>query len=419
MTSIGRKKLLSFSFKNKKVEGQTKDSGRVSTATETEENLKHEMISSILKNNEQSVEAPVTFADVDDDPFESPSTNAPHIDPPPSGKKTGDSGPKKGPKKDKVTELIAAIESTSEKMIAPSIDLTTGQITYPILAEIGEPEENIGFLEELSSPSLDILDKTVYERFAVCPKHPNSLSVNIRLYCPRCSSMEIEKLHLIEHRRCGYISEKKNFASTPDGVITSCPSCKKEIRDMKKEIGIPAMWYRCKDCEEKFDDVNIKLYCRKHNHDFDMFESNTIEIPGYKLKNLSDNSNTSIAPILDKLKQVLYSHGFESEENYNVRGKSGNQHHVNVYGKDQNNRTVFIFVKNPNAESDNSELNSKIIEVLDTSPTVAILIGFPSISEKAKSITSNYNISLVTEQDPKLILSEIEKILSEKIPKVV
>ena len=64
------------------------------------------------------------------------------------------------------------------------------------------------------------------------------------------------------------------------------------------------------------------------------------------------------------------------------------------------------------------QLNSKIIDVLDTTPTVAILIGFPSISEKAKSITSNYNISLVTEQEPKAILSSIDNILTEKIPKI-
>jgi len=64
------------------------------------------------------------------------------------------------------------------------------------------------------------------------------------------------------------------------------------------------------------------------------------------------------------------------------------------------------------------ELNSKIIEVLDTTPTVAILIGFPSISEKAKSITSSYNISLVTEQDPQEILTSIDRVLSDKVPKI-
>jgi hypothetical protein len=399
-------------LKNKKVEGKAKEpEDTEEVARQTEDNLKHEMISSILKNNEPSenIEKPVTFADLNTNPFEpTVTTNKPKkpIKPPISGSKA-----------DKISQLIKAIESTKEKMIVPSIDMNQGLVSYPILAQIGENTDNIEFLDELASPSLDILDKIIYERFAVCPQHPDSLLVNVRLYCPKCSSMNIEKLHLIEHRRCGYISERKNFESTPDGVITKCPSCKKEIRDMNKEIGIPAMWYTCSECNEKFDDVLIKLHCRRFNHDFDMNQSHAVAIPGYTLKNLADNSNTSIAPILSKLKELFSSHGFTAEENYTVRGKSGNQHHVNIFGHDDQNRTVFIFVKNPNAESDNSELNSKIIAVLDTSPDIAILIGFPSISEKAKSITSNYNISLVHEQEPKAILASIDKILSEKIPK--
>ena len=112
---------------------------------------------------------------------------------------------------------------------------------------------------------------------------------------------------------------------------------------------------------------------------------------------------------------MLSNYGFSPEENYTVTGKSGNHHNVNIYGVNSQNRTIFIFIKNPNIENDNSELNSKIIEVLDTNPSITILIGFPSISEKAKSITSNYNISLVTEQKPDEILSSIDKILSEKV----
>ena len=97
-------------------------------------------------------------------------------------------------------------------------------------------------------------------------------------------------------------------------------------------------------------------------------------------------------------------------------GNSGNHYRINIYGEDQHKRTIFIYIRNPNAENDNSELNSKIIEVLDTSPTVTILIGFPSISEKAKTITSNYNISVLTENDPELILVSIKDILASKVP---
>ena len=322
------------------------------------------------------------------------------------------------PESEKISRLIKAIETSTEKMIVPFIDMGEGKISYPILAKIEEDVDNLDFLEKLASQNFDILERTVYERLVVCPEHPGTMSTSVQLHCPRCASMDISKLHLIEHKRCGYISENKNFEISEDGKIIACPSCKKPIHDAKKEISRPAMWYTCNECKEKFDDVSIKMRCRKFNHDFEISDAHSIPIPGFSLKNLQDASNSSISPILKPLKNLLDSFGFSAEENYTLTGKSGNHYRINIYGEDKNKRTVFIYVKNPNAESDNSELNSKIIEVLDTSPNVAILIGFPSISEKAKTITSNYNISIITEQNPDNILSSIKNILSEKVSKL-
>jgi len=322
------------------------------------------------------------------------------------------------PESEKISKLIKAVETSNEKMITPLLDIGQGKITYPILEQIGEPIDNLDFLEKLTSENFDILKRTVYERITVCPDHPESMATSVRLYCPGCTSMDISKLHLIEHKRCGYISENKNFEFSNDGKVISCPSCKKQIQDASREIARPAMWYSCNECNEKFDDVSVKLYCRKANHDFEISDAHSILIPGFIIKNLEDTSNSSISPILKSLKNLLDSFGFSANENHTVIGKSGNTYRINIHGEDENKRTVFIYVKNPNAESDNSELNSKIIEVLDTTPTVTILIGFPSISEKAKTITSNYNISLITEQEPNKILSSINDILSQKLPKL-
>ena len=38
--------------------------------------------------------------------------------------------------------------------------------------------------------------------------------------------------------------------------------------------------------------------------------------------------------------------------------------------------------------------------------------------EKAKAITSNYNISIISEQDPNKILTSIKNILSDKVSKL-
>ena len=428
--------MLKFDLKNKfKSENKSKGSKQnednpksgINSENHREELLKNEMIASILKGRTIGDEdKTVTFADMNateqdlkpqvepkvETKVESIQKRVEFVEGPAAAQ-----SPKTiSPESEKISKLITAIEGTQEKMVVPSISIDQGKIVYPILNEIGESEDNLDFLEKLTSSNFDILERVVYERLTVCPEHPESFSTTIRLTCNHCNSLDITKLNLIEHKKCGYISENTKFKISEDGTITECPSCKKPIRDANKEIAIPAMWYACNDCKEKFDDVSVKLHCRQFNHDFEITSAKSNVIPGFKIKNLGDTSNTSISPILKQLKSLLVSFGFTAKENHTVIGKSGNHYRINIYGEDQHKRTIFIYVRNPNAENDNSELNSKIIEVLDTSPTVTILIGFPSISEKAKTITSNYNISVLTEKDPQTILVSIKDVLGSKVP---
>jgi len=416
--------LLKFDLKNKfksanKSNGSKQNEDNLESGTNSEKDreelLKNEMIASILKGKVSGNEdKTVTFADMNATEQELKPQVKPEVETKVESiqKKvefvestSAEQSPKTvSPESEKISKLITAIEGTQEKMAVPSISIDQGKIIYPILNEIGESEDNLDFLEQLTSSNFDILERVVYERLTVCPKHPESFSTTIRLTCAHCNSLDITKLHLIEHKKCGYISENTKFKISKDGTITDCPSCKKPIRDANKEIAIPAMWYTCNDCKEKFDDVSVKLHCRTFNHDFEITAAKLNLIPGFKIKNLGDTSNTSISPILKQLKSLLVSFGFTAKENHTVVGKSGNHYRINIYGEDQHKRTIFIYIRNPNAENDNSELNSKIIEVLDTSPTVTILIGFPSISEKAKTTTSTYNISVLTENDPATIL---------------
>lgn len=321
-------------------------------------------------------------------------------------------------KHDLVDKLTKIIQKSSEKMIRPMIDFTNGQITYPILKEIGKNTEDIDFLESLTADSSGVLEKTVYERIVVCPKHTSCLSINVRLYCPKCHSMNIEKLHLLEHTKCGYISEKNNFELSENKVVEKCPSCKKPIKEISKELRVPAMWYTCSQCEQKFDDVQIKLHCRDHNHDFDTNFAQSIEVPGFILKDSTNDSKFDISSLIESLKILLNYSGFEIEENHSAKGKSNHYHHVDLYGFDQNGKKIFIFIKKSDDVIDNSEINSKIIQVLDTSPDVAILVGFAEISEKAKSIASSYNISIVSSQEPEKIIPNVEEVLKNQIDKI-
>ena len=313
---------------------------------------------------------------------------------------------------DKVALLVKKIRNSEEKLVCPKVDLMTGQITYPILEEIGERESSVDFLENLASSSTNILEKSVYERLVVCPQHPDSFDVNARLYCPRCNSMDTEKLHLFEHKICGYISEKKNFEFSEGGIISKCPSCKKVIKDSKKELRIPAMWYTCQGCKEKFDDVAIKLHCRKFNHDFEINMGQIISIPCYKLKHAEFNSDFDLS-VISNFRDLLTQHGFNSEENFSQKGKSGHYHNIDLFASNSNNSTIFTFIFKSEKEINESEINAKIIQVLDCTPTKTIIIG--TLSDKAKSIASKYNISVIDSQKLEDVSLPFSQILTDEI----
>ena len=53
--------------------------------------------------------------------------------------------------------------------------------------------------------------------------------------------------------------------------------------------------------------------------------------------------------------------------------------------------------------------------MLDTSPTIAILVGFSSIAQKAKAIASSYNVSIVASQNINQIVMSTQEILSKHL----
>ncbi len=309
---------------------------------------------------------------------------------------------------DKISSLIQLIKSADKKILAPELDISTGIFIFPQLSEIGEDPNNVKFLENLTSDSIDILEKTVYERITVCPQHPQSLEVNVRLYCPKCNSIDIEKLHLFEHKICGFISETKSFEII--NSVLECPSCKKTIKDRKKELRIPAMWYNCLSCREKFDDVIMKMYCRKFDHSFDTNMAGTVSIPGYILKD-SQSTSSYDPSLISHIKQLLQEHKFISEENHSLKGKSGHYHNIDLIATNPNTDTLFVFVLQSDNTLDESRINSKIIQVLDCNPTKTIIFG--NLSDKAKSLASRYDISVIDSFEKNDVLSRLETILTE------
>ncbi len=322
-----------------------------------------------------------------------------------------------GSQVDKLRRLIQLLSGTKDNRLDPVVNVEEGRVSYPLLTHIGLDERDIPLLEKLSESSVNILERGVYERLPVCPEHPQSLSASLRLYCPACSSQDIKKLLLIEHKVCGHITEAKNFASETDPVVEVCPACKKKIVDEKKELRPHGMWYECLSCMEKFDNPVYKLFCRKFAHDFNINEAEMIVIPYYKLKEETKRVYVDVFTVVPMLRKTLTTYGFAVEDSPSVKGKSGVAHTVSLYAYNKANQTILVDIKGAEAEIDDAEVTATFVKVLDIAPTIAIFVGIPSVSKRARAMTAAH-IAVVTGKNANEIIAQIDAVLARHFTKV-
>ena len=314
------------------------------------------------------------------------------------------------PSSNKSVRLIQEVQKLKDRTIIPYIDYNEGQLLYPILSEIDESPDNLSYLDGLVSD--EILEKEIYEKLIVCPIHSDTFSSSVRLYCPKCHSMDVEKLNLFEHKKCGYITESSNFDFT-ENENSQCPSCKKPITNFEKEIRVPAMWYQCNDCSEKFDDAVVKLHCRKYEHDFDTNSGQFVSTFRYKLKNSEISVNSDTTEIKDELQKLLIGFNFDSHLNYTIQGKSNNTHEIPIYGKSKtSDDSILIFIKNQPHGIDQTDMNSILVPKLDVEPTHTLLITVSAITDGVEQLAKHYGIHIICEPDLSQIISCVEEFLS-------
>ncbi len=310
----------------------------------------------------------------------------------------------------KTVQLINEIQKIEDQTIKPFVDFNGGKLFYPFLSNIGLKQDDDDFLNNLVNEG--ILEKKIFEKIVVCPVHPNTFSSSVHLYCPICHSIDVEKLNLFEHKRCGYISDGKNFDfSNPD--ISECPSCKKPIKNFDKEIRVPAMWFQCNECEEKFDNVDVKLHCRKYEHDFDTNSAQFLPTYCYVLKNSEYVVNSDDVEIIQELVIMFNGFNYNVETHNSIIGKSGNLHKIPIFAKHQKTgNKIMTFLSNSKAKLDESTITSILVPVLDIEPQNILLITNSNVPETVSSMAKRYNIEIISHNDFSQIMSHVESFLS-------
>jgi hypothetical protein len=316
---------------------------------------------------------------------------------------------------DKSQHLLFEIEQIPDKTIRPIIDFNNNRVFYPILSRIGQASDNRSYLDDLVTDGT--LKRQVQEKLIICPDHQDEFSSSVKLYCPRCNSVNVEKLNLYEHRRCGFITENTSFDFS-DTKNSECPSCGKKIIDFKKEIRIPAMWQQCIDCTEKFDNAIIKMFCRKHEHDFDINSGHFVTTYSYQLRDHDAPITSDDEKIRDEVISLLNDFNFSAEFKALVKGKSGNHHKIPIYAANNSNGESLVVFMNYDSEISRSKINSILIPILDIGPKHTLLISSLEAKEDVTPLAKQYGIQIISDSDSSKIIEKVDEFISKNYPKI-
>lgn len=320
-------------------------------------------------------------------------------------------------KADKSQLLLLEIEKLRDKTIKPSIDFNENCLTYPILSKVDKSPDDVSYLDELAADGT--LKKETLEKLIICPIHRDAFSSSVRLYCPKCNSLKVEKLNLFEHKRCGFITENTEYDFS-DPKNSACPSCNRKIVDFKKEIRIPAMWHQCVDCKEKFDNAIIKMYCREHEHDFDINSGQFVTTYSYKIKDYGAPLSSEDEKLREDLAQLLRDYNFSTEFKPMVKGKSGNPHKIPIFAKNNSNgETISVFIDNDSEKISQYDINSILVPILDIGPMHTLLLSFSDVEEDALPLAKKYGIQIMANSDLSQIINQVNEFASKNFSKSV
>jgi hypothetical protein len=247
------------------------------------------------------------------------------------------------------------------------------------------------------------LDATPREKILHC-RSCNSTNLEFRGACPECESLALSKHKVLEHFSCGMI-EKESAFRTPNGDLL-CPKCNRRLELIGNDYRSLGLMYVCQNCGALSKDLSPSLKCRDCGFTTTPDEEREQFVFAYTLNpSMLQKLRQYVKPIeiavnhYKSLGYVVYSPSF-------VRGRSGTDQAFDlmIFNSEstkgdqvpssqlEKGKTVAdILVSDKPIELE--EITGEYGKISDVNYS-SILFVIPSLSEKAQSYASAYNMQI-------------------------
>ena len=311
---------------------------------------------------------------------------------------------------EKAMKLVAEMLAGNIVDIRPQLDFDRPLgFFYPYVESLLEVkgEEVASILESLAGK--EILIRKFFERLLRCPQ---CQSVNLRpsINCPRCGSGNIARGRILEHFVCKFTGLEDEFVSKGRYI---CPECKQELRTIGSDYQSLGLLYKCRDCDNVFNQPMIKWSCLKCSSLTAEDKVTEINIYSYSLNESRKSWLEFELQPKPQLIEFLKQRGYEVTEHAVLKGRSGAEHIIDMLATRDDGIVTYNIAIGVKVAGDEVAL-SDIFDFDDKTYDIGIhdkiLVVVPGLHREAEKFASLQKIKVLEVRD-------LETVLSSTIPR--
>lgn len=293
--------------------------------------------------------------------------------------------------------LLDAMVERGDVLFEPKIG--PEGVTYPDLVAVLQEGGWGDVLRRLTSlTEKGFLVSEDVEHAIFCPSC-ESPHVYSKYTCPKCKSSHVNHITLMQHPHCGYHGEKRTFTK---GENLICPKCGTDLGPRngrppgdgsKRDYRILGSTFDCEKCEYRFDKPNIIHFCPHCGAPFDYRTAIIRKLYSFRLSPETRDllsHEPEVAKVLKAVSDIMKGRGFGVEQDADVRGLSGSDHHFSLVAT----KGAMRIVVDVSTFGNQNDLVSLLGKKMDLIGSDALLVDMTG-NEELSSLGKVYNIQIL------------------------
>jgi len=320
-------------------------------------------------------------------------------------------------------KLLSSLLRGDVETITPKMGVN---ISYPQIEALMKlnRERTIELLETLWEEGY--LTRSFHSTIYSCP-HDGTISLRLKIVCPKCRSEDIDRVELMEHLGQGHIDIERRFRKNGKYV---CPVCNKTLKTIGVDYRKLGYAYHCLSCNTLHSEPLKLLACIQSGHVFTLEEAIAKKIYSYSLnpdrinelqlieeksppedvfkriENFILEEDSPPIELIQYIAEIYRLRSYDVKTHQVLEGASGKKHRVDIYATKPSGSTIIVgFLRNTEKATD--YINNLSIVAEDIKTSRVLLIAIPTIDLSIIAYARTKGLSVIDGVD---VLDVAEKL---------